>query len=114
MIPKKIVTVVLIGAGGVGKSTLINALANYLHFRNFKEAAIGGPLCRILIQFVLTELCEDDTVAQEVVMMRNYGHEMDDLDGMLHHFDYDENTVLRLAELSIIVEDGINWLPLLF
>ncbi|CAG2109583.1 unnamed protein product, partial [Medioppia subpectinata] len=50
---KKEITIVLLGESGVGKSTFINALVNYLSYESL-NAANGQPICIIPICFTLT------------------------------------------------------------
>ncbi|CAG2101747.1 unnamed protein product, partial [Medioppia subpectinata] len=50
---KKEITIVLLGESGVGKSTFINALVNYLSYESL-DAANGQPICIIPISFTLT------------------------------------------------------------
>ncbi|CAG2109584.1 unnamed protein product [Medioppia subpectinata] len=53
-IKKKEITIVLLGESGVGKSTFINALVNYLSYESL-ELANGQPICLIPIHFTLTD-----------------------------------------------------------
>ena len=48
------INVLLLGESGVGKSTFINAFANYLRFQNLNEAQKGEPIVIIPVSYVMT------------------------------------------------------------
>ena len=48
------INVLLLGESGVGKSTFINAFANYLYFDSLEKAKTGQPVVVIPVSFVMT------------------------------------------------------------
>ncbi|CAF4034811.1 unnamed protein product [Rotaria sp. Silwood1] len=51
---EKYINVLLLGESGVGKSTFINALINYITFENFEEACTSKPIVAIPVSFMMT------------------------------------------------------------
>ena len=52
---KKFINVLLLGESGVGKSTFINAIVNYLQFENFPAAHSGEPIVLTPVSFLMTQ-----------------------------------------------------------
>ncbi|XP_050509125.1 uncharacterized protein LOC126886296 [Diabrotica virgifera virgifera] len=54
------INILLLGASGVGKSTLINAFANYVTFTDFEEATKYNPMVLIPSQFIM--MCKNGSL----------------------------------------------------
>ena len=52
---EELINVLLLGESGVGKSTFINAIVNYLRFEDFPAARSGEPIVLTPVSFLMTQ-----------------------------------------------------------
>lgn len=64
--PLKEMNIVILGQSGVGKSTWINSIVNYLQYETLEDAEKGGVECVIPAQFSVTYLAKEGQMQQIV------------------------------------------------
>ena len=65
------INILLLGESGVGKSTFVNALANYLAFDTFEDARSNSPIVLITISFLITT---GDHFEEHIIKFVDFDH----------------------------------------